>query len=74
MRELIWHGEQLQSHVLHVYFLAAPDLLDVGSVIPLASSHPDVVKRALRLKKFANDLCEVVAGRRLPHRFASPAG
>ena len=63
LRELILHGEQLQSHILHVYFLAAPDLLDVGSVVPLASSHPDVVKRALRLKKFANYVCEIVAGR-----------
>jgi len=40
----------LQSHVLHAYFLVAPDLFRVPSVIPLASSHPEIVRRALRLK------------------------
>jgi len=63
LRDLIFYGEQLQSHLLHVYFLAAPDLLDAGSVIPLAKTHPEVVVRALRLKKFANFVCEVVGGR-----------
>ena len=63
LRKLALHGENLQSHVLHCYFLVAPDLLGVPSVIPLASSHPDVVKRALRLKKLANDMCDMIAGR-----------
>jgi len=63
LRRLIFDAEQLQSHILHVYFLAAPDLFGAGSVIPLAETHPDVVKRALRLKKFANRVCEVLAGR-----------
>ncbi len=63
MRRILAHGETLQSHVLHVYFLAAPDFLGVKSVVPLASSHPDVVKRALRMKKLANDLCDVFGGR-----------
>ena len=63
LRKIMVGGSFLQSHVLHVYFLAAPDLLNVPSVIPLASSHPDVVKRALKLKKLANDICDVVGGR-----------
>jgi len=63
LRRLIMDAEQMQSHILHVYFLAAPDLLGVGSVFPLVESHPDVVKRALRMKKFANKVCEVLAGR-----------
>jgi sulfhydrogenase subunit alpha len=63
LRKLVFHGEILDSHVLHVYMLIAPDLLGVGSVIPLASSHPDVVLRALRMKKLAGDLCAAVAGR-----------
>jgi len=63
LRKLLLHSEHLQSHVLHYYFLAAPDLLKAGSVFPLAKTHPEVVARALRLKKFANWLGEVLAGR-----------
>lgn len=63
LRKLILHGETLQSHILHVYFLVAPDLLGVPSVIPLVATHKDVVLRALRLKKLANDLCDLIGGR-----------
>ncbi|NDJ76608.1 MAG: Ni/Fe hydrogenase subunit alpha [Chloroflexi bacterium] len=63
LRKLAFHGEMLDSHILHVYMLIAPDFLDVGSVIPLATSHPDVVLRALRMKKFSGDLCEAIVGR-----------
>ncbi|HPF37933.1 MAG TPA: Ni/Fe hydrogenase subunit alpha [Phycisphaerae bacterium] len=65
LRKLILMGEELQSHWLHLYFLAVPDYLGVGSVIPLASSHPEVVQRALRMKKLANDICSVVGGRHI---------
>ena len=63
LRKLTFHGEILDSHVLHAYMLIAPDFLGVGSVIPLASSHPDVVLRALRMKKLAGDLCAIITGR-----------
>jgi coenzyme F420-reducing hydrogenase alpha subunit len=63
LRQLAFHGEMLDSHILHSYMLIAPDFLGVGSVIPLAASHPDVVKRALRMKKLAGDLCQVIVGR-----------
>ncbi len=63
LRELLFDGEIMQSHILHVYFLAAPDLLGADSVIPLAESHPDVVKRALRIKHVCNRICEVLVGR-----------
>ena len=63
LRKLTFHGEILDSHVLHVYMLVAPDFLGVGSVIPLATSHPEVVLRALRMKKLAGDLCAAVSGR-----------
>jgi coenzyme F420-reducing hydrogenase alpha subunit len=56
-------GEILDSHILHVYMLVAPDFLNVGSVIPLASTAPDVVLRALRMKKLAGDLCKIICGR-----------
>jgi sulfhydrogenase subunit alpha len=63
LRKLLFHGEMLDSHVLHVYMLVAPDFLGVGSVLPLATSHPEVVQRALRIKKLAGDLCAMIAGR-----------
>ena len=63
LRKLTFHGEILDSHILHVYMLVAPDFLGVGSVIPLATSHRGVVLRALRMKKLAGDLCAAVTGR-----------
>ena len=65
LRKLLTESQFLQSHVLHVYFLAVPDFLGVKSVLPLAKTHPDVVKRALRLKKLANDYTTVFGGRTL---------
>jgi len=63
LRKLIFHGEILDSHVLHVYMLVAPDFFGAGSVLPLAASHPQVVLRALRMKKAAGDLCAAIGGR-----------
>jgi coenzyme F420-reducing hydrogenase alpha subunit len=63
LRKLNLHGEMLDSHILHTYMLVAPDALGVGSVIPLAKTHPEVVLRALRMKKLAGDLCAAICGR-----------
>ena len=63
LRLLAKHGETLQSHVLHLFFLAAPDFLGIPSVIPLAASQPEVVDLARQLKGLANRLCDAVAGR-----------
>ncbi len=63
LRKLNFYGEILDSHILHAYMLIAPDFLGVGSVIPLAKSAPDVVLRALRMKKLAGDLCKNLCGR-----------
>lgn len=63
LRKLIYHHENVQSNVLHVYFLAAPDFFGVGSVIPLAETHPEVVNIALRTKKMANDMIRIIGGR-----------
>ena len=65
LRKLALHGEFLQSHVLHVYFLAVPDFFGLGSVFPLVATHKDVVVRALRLKKLANDLTGAISGRHI---------
>lgn len=65
LRLLLKHMETLQSHVLHLYFLVAPDFLGQGSVLPLIESAPDVVKRAAGLKLLANDAADLIGGRRL---------
>ena len=65
LRKILLHAELLQSHILHIYLLVAPDLFGEGSVIPLAASHPDIIKRGLRLKKAANDICRVLVGRHI---------
>jgi sulfhydrogenase subunit alpha len=63
LRKLNFDGEMLDSHVLHVYMLVAPDLLGAPSVIPLVKTAPEVVLRALRIKKLAGDLCATIGGR-----------
>ncbi|RLB64882.1 MAG: Ni/Fe hydrogenase subunit alpha [Deltaproteobacteria bacterium] len=63
LRLLAKHGETLQSHVLHLLFLAAPDFLDLPSALPLAQAKPELFALAARLKGLANDLCDAVAGR-----------
>lgn len=65
LRLLLKHMETLQSHVLHIFFLAAPDFLGTSSVLPLRSTRPEVVHLATRLKKLANDGADLIGGRRL---------
>jgi coenzyme F420-reducing hydrogenase alpha subunit len=74
LRKLNLDGEMIQSHILHIYFLAAPDFLGVGSVIPLAESHPEVVERAIRMRSLANDLCCTIGGRHVHPISAVPNG
>lgn len=63
LRKLLLHIEMLDSHLLHIYLLVAPDLLGVKSFVPLINTHNDVVRRALRMKKKCNDLCDILVGR-----------
>jgi sulfhydrogenase subunit alpha len=63
MRRLLYCGEWLESHALHIYFLHAPDFLGYESAIEMARDHRDVVERGLRLKKAGNALMTLVGGR-----------
>ncbi|HYK91385.1 MAG TPA: Ni/Fe hydrogenase subunit alpha [Acidobacteriota bacterium] len=63
LRELAYHGSNIESHALHVFFLALPDLVGHPSVVSLAGVMPDAVRMALRLKKLGNTIQEVVGGR-----------
>ncbi|UCF61196.1 MAG: Ni/Fe hydrogenase subunit alpha [Anaerolineaceae bacterium] len=63
VRLLAKHAETLQSHALHLFFLVAPDLLGVGSVIPLMKTHPELIEIATRIKRYANEASDLFAGR-----------
>ena len=63
MRRLLYCGEWIESHALHMYLLHAPDFLGYDGAIEMAADHPDVVERGLRLKKAGNALMTVVGGR-----------
>ena len=63
LRRLLYCGEWIESHALHVYLLHAPDFLGYRSAIELAGDRPDLVERGLQLKKAGNEIIEVVGGR-----------
>jgi coenzyme F420-reducing hydrogenase alpha subunit len=63
LRRLLYCGEWIESHALHIYLLHAPDFFDCPSGIELAQRFPDEVRRGLRLKKHGNAIMEVLGGR-----------
>lgn len=63
LRRLLSYGEIIQSHLLQLYFMAVPDYLGAASLFQLLDDRQDLVARALRLKRVANRICEVVGGR-----------
>ncbi len=63
LRILMHYGEQLESHSLHVGYLVAPDLLGQKSVVPVAASHPDVVKTVIKIHRLGNEWMELLGGR-----------
>ncbi len=65
LRRLIYCGEWIESHALHVYLLHAPDFLGYEDAIRMAKDHPDEVKRGLRLKKAGNEIVRLLGGREI---------
>src|SRR4029079_19720817 len=63
LRRLIYCGEWIESHTLHVYMLHAPDFLGYPDSIRLAKDHRDIVQRGLQLKKAGNEIVDLVGGR-----------
>jgi coenzyme F420-reducing hydrogenase alpha subunit len=63
LRRLLYCGEWIESHALHVYMLHAPDFLGYESAIEIARDHPGLVAQALELKKTGNRIMTVVGGR-----------
>jgi len=65
LRRLLYCGEWIESHALHVFFLHAPDFLGYQDAIAMAKDHAPVVQKALQLKKVGNDLMIVIGGREI---------
>ena len=63
LRRLIYCGEWIESHALHIYMLHAPDFLGYDGVVDMASEHGDAVRRGLALKKIGNELLALIGGR-----------
>jgi sulfhydrogenase subunit alpha len=63
LRRLMYCGEYIESHALHMYMLQAPDLFGKESAFELAETDPETVKNALRLKKIGNELLKTIGGR-----------
>lgn len=65
LRRLIYCGEWIESHVLHIALLHAPDFLGYEDAIQMARDHPEIVQTALKLKKVGNDLVALIGGREI---------
>lgn len=65
LRRLLYCGEWIESHVLHIYMLHAPDFLGYPDAIQMAKDFPEAVKRGLALKKVGNEIVRVLGGREI---------
>ena len=65
LRRLLYCGEWIESHTLHVYMLHAPDFLGYDGAVELAQDAPAIVERGLALKKTGNELMALVGGREI---------
>ena len=65
LRRLLYCGEWIESHVLHIYLLHAPDFLGYEDAIRMAKAHPKAVEQGLKLKKIGNDLVTLIGGREI---------
>ncbi len=63
LRRLLYCGEWIESHALHVYMLHAPDFLGVDGALDLAASEPEILQRGLRLKKAGDIILTLLGGR-----------
>jgi len=65
LRRLLYCGEWIESHGLHVFMLHAPDFLGYQDAIQMAQDHPETVKLGLQLKKAGNDIVSTLGGREI---------
>ena len=65
LRRLLYCGEWIESHVLHVFMLHAPDFLGYEDAIQMAGDHPELVSRRCGMKKVGNDIVTLLGGREI---------
>jgi len=63
LRRIVYLGEWIESHVLHVLMLHAPDFLGYESVLSMARDYPDIVRKGMKLRGWGNQVMSVVGGR-----------
>jgi len=63
LRRLLYCGEWIESHTLHIYMLHAPDFLGYPDAVHMAQDYPDTVKRGLQIKKAGNAIVAFLGGR-----------
>lgn len=63
LRRLLYCGEWIESHALHMHLLHAPDFFGAASGIELAGRFPREIERGLRMKKHGNEILEILGGR-----------
>ncbi|SIS68580.1 Ni/Fe hydrogenase subunit alpha [Neptunomonas antarctica] len=65
LRRLLYCGEWIESHVLHIYMLHAPDFLGYESAVAMAKDYPQIVQRGLHIKKIGNAIVNLIGGREI---------
>jgi coenzyme F420-reducing hydrogenase alpha subunit len=65
LRRLVYCGEWIESHSLHIFLLHAPDFLGYEDAFDMAKDHRSVVERGLRLKKAGNEIVALLGGREI---------
>jgi sulfhydrogenase subunit alpha len=64
LRHLAINAENMQSHILHIGYLVAPDLFGIGSVFPLVGSkHQDALLKIVKLHRVSNYMSDLICGR-----------
>ncbi len=81
LRELLHMGQYIQSHSMHFFHLAGPDLLlgfdadpAIRNVVGIIETNPDLAVKAVKLRQFGQEIIRIVSGRRIHPRWAVPGG
>lgn len=81
LRELMHMGQVIQSHSMHFFELAGPDLLlgfdaapAIRNVVGIAQANPDLAVKAIRLRAFGQEIIRALSGRRIHPTYAVPGG
>lgn len=65
LRRLLYCGEWIESHALHIYMLHTPDFLGFDDAISMSKHHPNIIKDGLHIKKWGNEILKVFGGREI---------